>query len=58
MVEEVGRGLQTKGEAKINLEFALPVDAKKLAVFQANWAKVECVLNLLSLFGLLPITCN
>ena len=31
MVEEVGRGLQTKGEAKIDVEFALPVDAKKLS---------------------------
>ena len=46
MVEEVGRGLQTKGEAKINLEFALPVDAKKRAVFHANWAKLECVPNI------------
>ena len=46
MVEEVGRGAQTKGEAKINAEFALPVDAKKLAVLQANWAEEERMLNI------------
>ena len=40
MVEEVWRGSQTKGEAKINVEFFLPVDAKKLAIFQVNWTKV------------------
>ena len=48
MVEEVGRGSDTKGEVKINVEFTLPVDAKKLVVLQANWAKAECVLNNIS----------
>ena len=46
MVGEVGGGSQTKGEAKIDVEFALPVDAKKLTVLQANRAKAECVLNI------------
>ena len=46
MVEEVWGGSQTKGEAKINVEFSLPVDAKKVAILQANWAQAECVLNI------------
>ena len=46
MVEEARKGLQTTWEARIDVEFGLPVDAKRLTVLQANRAKAECVLNI------------